>query len=147
MKDKFILLIEDNQDDVDLTLRAFRKSNIANRTVITRDGAEALDFLFAQGEHVQRDSSHIPVVILLDLNLPKIDGLSVLKEIRSNPVTRYIPVVVLTTSKAENDVVESYSLGANSFIQKPVDFNRFSEVVSNFGLYWLIMNETVPAGE
>ncbi|MFP4385233.1 MAG: response regulator [Spirochaetia bacterium] len=146
MKDRYILLVEDNQDDVDLTLRAFKKNNIGNQTVVVRDGAEALDFIFARGEFSRRDPSHIPIVILLDLNLPKIDGLKVLKAIRENPVTRLIPVVVLTTSKTEADIVNSYSMGANSFIQKPVDFKKFTEVVSNFGLYWLLINEAVPKG-
>lgn len=135
-----ILLIEDNPDDVELTLHAFKQFKISNRVHVLRDGAEALDFLFGRGAHAQRDAADWPKVILLDLKLPRVDGLEVLRRIREDPRTRPIPVVILTSSREERDIVEGYRLGVNSFIQKPVDFAQFGETVRTLGLYWLILN-------
>jgi two-component system response regulator len=140
-KKKVILLVEDNPDDELLTLRAMRKNNIANEIIIARDGAEALDYIFRKGNYAGRDLEEHPQVILLDLNLPKIGGLDVLREIRSNERTALYPVVILTSSKEERDLVEGYRLGANSYIRKPVDFNQFSEAIRQLGLYWLVLNE------
>lgn len=137
-----ILLVEDNPDDELLTMRAFHKSNFKNEVVVTRDGAEALDYLFATGSYADRDPRELPHMVLLDLKLPKIDGLGVLERIRSNELTRFLPVVVLTTSNEQEDLVKSYSLGANSYIRKPVDFNQFIQSVQQLGLYWLILNES-----
>ena len=139
-----ILLVEDNPDDVALTLRAFRKNNILNEVVVASDGAEALDWLFTRGAHAGRDPGEMPAFVLLDLKLPKIDGLGVLREVRSDPRTKLLRVVVLTTSREDEDVVESYSLGANSYIRKPVDFDEFIHAVGQLGLYWLILNEPPP---
>lgn len=139
--EKVILLVEDNPDDELLTLMAFKDNNIRNEVVIARDGAEALDFLFGTGKYQGRDVNMLPQVTLLDLKLPKIDGLEVLKRIRSDEITRLLPVVVLTSSKEEIDIVKSYQLGANSYIRKPVDFEQFSEAIKQLGLYWLILNE------
>ena len=136
-----ILLIEDNPNDVELTLRALRKNNLANSIHVFSDGAEALDYFFANGEFLDRDMSSSPKLVILDLKLPKIDGLEVLKQIKSNDRTRLIPVVVLTSSKEENDVIAGYRLGANSFIVKPVDFERFTNTISELGMYWLLLNE------
>jgi two-component system response regulator len=144
MRADTILLVEDNPDDVDLTVRAFEKNNILNTLVVARDGAEALDYLFARGAYSDRDRRDIPAVILLDLKLPKIDGLDVLKQIRADPGVRLVPVVILTSSREEQDRLQSYSLGANSYVQKPVDFDRFSEAARQLGLYWLVLNETPP---
>ena len=138
---KVILLVEDNPDDELLTLRAMRKNNIANEIVVARDGAEALDFIFGTGAYAGRNTVERPQVILLDLNLPKIGGLEVLKKIREDRRTTLYPVVILTSSKEEKDLVESYRLGANSYIRKPVDFNQFSEAIRQLGLYWLVLNE------
>jgi len=138
---KIILLVEDNPDDEMLTLRAMHKNKIANEIIVARDGAEALDYIFCTGNYEQRDITEIPQVILLDLNLPKIGGLEVLKRIRSDDRTALYPVVVLTSSKEERDLVESYRLGANSYIRKPVDFNQFSDAIRQLGLYWLVLNE------
>lgn len=140
--DKFIVLIEDNPDDAALTLRAFRKSNLSNDVTVFRDGVDALDFLHGTGPHEGRDLSVQPEVILLDLKLPKLDGLEVLERLRNHPTTRLLPVVMLTTSQEQDDRVKSYSLGANSYIRKPVDFIKFMEVVQTVGLYWLILNES-----
>ena len=136
-----ILLVEDNPTDVELTLRALKKNNFANKVHVVTDGAEALEFIFASGAYEGRDINHRPRVILLDLKLPKVDGLEVLRKIKSDERTRDIPVVVLTSSKEEKDRVESYRLGVNSYIAKPVDFNQFTKAVSELGLYWLLLNE------
>jgi two-component system response regulator len=136
-----ILLVEDNPDDIELTLRAFRKNNIANDLVITRDGAEALDYLFCRGAYSQRDIADLPRLILLDLNLPKLDGLQVLERLRADERTKLVPVVILTSSKEEQDMVNGYEFGANSYVRKPVDFNEFVEAVRHIGLYWLLINE------
>lgn len=139
-----ILLVEDNPDDEALTIRALKKNNIGNALVVVRDGAEALDFLFCQGAYIDRDPQEKPQVILLDLKLPKVDGLEVLRRIRSTDSTRTLPVVVLTSSREEQDLIQSYSLGANSYVRKPVDFAQFIEAVLNLGLYWLVLNEAPP---
>ena len=136
-----ILLVEDNPNDVELALHALKKNNIANRIEIVRDGAEALDFIFCTGAYASRSMDHAPKVILLDLKLPKVDGLEVLRQIKSDPRTRAIPVVVLTSSREDHDVVESYNLGVNSYIVKPVDFEQFTESVRQLGMYWLLLNQ------
>jgi two-component system response regulator len=135
-----ILLIEDNQQDLDLALRALRKANLANRIHVARDGEEALQFIFCEGPHADRTIENGPKVILLDLKLPKIDGLEVLHRIKGDPRTKAIPVVILTSSKEQNDVVESYNLGVNSYIVKPVNFELFSEAVQKLGMYWMLLN-------
>ena len=137
-----ILLVEDNPDDVELTLRAFRKSNVANEVVVVRDGVEALEYLFATGRYADRDSNALPQVVLLDLNLPRISGLEVLERVRAHAKTKLLPVVILTSSIEERDLVNGYSLGANSYVQKPVDFDRFVDAVGQIGSYWLRLNET-----
>lgn len=137
-----ILLVEDNQYDAELTLRALKNNHLANRVIVVRDGEEALDFIFARGAFSDRRVEDIPRVILLDLKLPKVDGLEVLKAVKSDPRTRFIPVVILTSSKEEKDIVESYQLGANSYIVKPVDFDKFIEAVNSLGLYWLLLNQS-----
>lgn len=147
MDNKIILLVEDNADDEALTLRAFKKNNILNDVMVARDGVEALDYLFARGVHAGRDPGQIPALTLLDLKLPKVDGLEVLRQIRANPSTRMLPVVILTSSKEEHDIASGYRLGANSYIRKPVDFTQFTEAVRQLGLYWLILNEAPPAEE
>ena len=134
MTNKTILLVEDNLDDVDLTLRALKKNNIKNEVIVANDGAEALDFLFGTGKYSGRDLTNMPTVILLDLKLPKIDGLEVLRRLRANELTKLLPVVILTSSKEEQDIINGYSLGVNSYVQKPVDFNQFAEAVSHLGL-------------
>lgn len=144
MENKIILLVEDNPDDEALTLRALKKNNISNRVIVARDGAEALDFLFAAGEHSGRDLRLMPQVVLLDLKLPKIDGLEVLRQLRASESTKFLPVVILTSSNEEQDRLTGYSLGANSYVRKPVDFNQFTEAVRQLGLYWLILNEQPP---
>ena len=135
-----ILLVEDNPHDVELTLRAFQKSKLANRIHVVRDGEEALAFLFRTGPYAERHNA-VPKVVLLDLKLPKVDGLEVLRRLRDNPETGTVPVVVLTTSREERDVVESYRLGVNSYIVKPVDFSQFTDVVQHLGMYWLVLNQ------
>lgn len=147
MHEKVILLVEDNPDDVALTMRALKKNNIMNEVVIARDGVEALDYLFGEGAWAGRDPAKIPVVILLDLKLPRVDGLEVLKRIRGDQRTRLLPVVILTSSNEEGDLISGYALGANSYVRKPVDFNQFSEAVRHLGLYWLLWNEPPPVGK
>jgi two-component system response regulator len=145
MNDRVILLVEDNPDDEALTLRALRKNNIGNQIVVARDGAEALEYLFATGAHTGRDLSVQPELILLDLKLPKVDGFEVLKALRGDPRTKLLPVVILTTSKEQQDIAISYDLGANSYVRKPVDFQQFTEAVLQLGLYWLVLNERPPS--
>jgi len=144
MSKRNILLVEDNPDDVALTLRALKKNNIANEVIMAKDGVEALEYLFGEGAYAGRDPTRVPAVILLDLKLPKIDGLEVLERLRNDDRTKLAPVVILTSSKEEQDLVRSYKLGANSYIRKPVDFIQFSEAVRQLGLYWLVLNEPVP---
>jgi len=136
-----ILLVEDNPSDIELTLHALKKNHLANRILVVRDGAEALEYIFGTGAYSGRDINNAPKVILLDLKLPKVDGMEVLKRIKSDERTRSIPVVVLTSSREERDIVESYRLGVNSYITKPVDFERFTEAVRQLGLYWLLFNQ------
>ncbi len=145
MGEKVILLVEDNADDEDLTLRALKKSNIMNRVVVARDGVQALDYLFIRGEHSTRDANEQPQVILLDLKLPKLDGLEVLRSLRADPRTKLLPVVILTSSAEEQDIIRGYDLGANSYIRKPVDFTQFVDAVRQLGLYWLVLNQPPPA--
>lgn len=144
MANKTILLVEDNLDDVDLTLHALKKNNIRNEIIVAYDGAEALDYLFGTGKYSGRDLSSMPTIILLDLKLPKVDGLEVLRRLRANEHTKLLPVVILTSSKEEQDILKGYSLGVNSYVRKPVDFNQFAEAVSHLGLYWLLLNEVPP---
>ncbi len=141
MKSKIILLAEDNPDDVKLTLRALKKSNILNEVVVAQDGVEAVDYLFGAGKYAGRDTKVLPQVVLLDLKMPRMDGLEVLQRVRADERTKLLPVVVLTTSSEDRDRVESYKLGANSYIRKPVDFDQFVDAVQNLGLYWLVLNE------
>jgi len=141
---KAILLVEDNDDDVALTLRAFKRSHLMNPLVVARDGVEALDFLFARGAHADRASKGLPTLVILDLKLPKLDGLGVLKAIRADERTRFLPVVILTSSKEEQDLVSGYTLGANSYVRKPVDFTEFIEAVKVLGIYWLMINQIPP---
>ena len=142
--DKAILLVEDNPGDEALTLRALKKNNIRDEVVVARDGVEALDYLFGTGTHAGRDPADLPQVMLLDLKLPRLDGLEVLKRVRGDERTRRLPVVILTSSREESDMVRGYDLGANSYVRKPVDFTEFLESVRQLGLYWLILNETPP---
>ena len=144
MNYKMILLVEDNPDDEALTVRALSKNKIANNLSVVRDGAEALEFLFCTGAYSERNPEDMPEVILLDLKLPKVDGLEVLRQIRADKRTHLLPVVILTSSKEEQDLITSYSLGANSYIRKPVDFNQFVEAVHQLGMYWLVLNEPPP---
>lgn len=144
MEDKIILLVEDNADDEKLTLRALKKNNICNEVVVARNGAEALDFLFGTGAYAGRNLNLMPQVILLDLKLPKLSGLEVLRRMRTDDRTRLLPVVILTSSNEEQDRLNGYDLGANSYVRKPVDFNQFSEAARQLGLYWLILNEPAP---
>lgn len=144
MSNKVILLVEDNPDDQALTLRALKMHNILNPVVVARDGVEALDYLFATGAHAGRDTGVQPALILLDLKLPRIDGMDVLRRIREDSRTKLLPVVVLTSSREEQDVVEGYGCGANAFVRKPVDFQQFSESVRQLGLFWLVVNELPP---
>lgn len=142
--DKFILLVEDSQRDEELALRSLRKNNIQNKVVVVRDGAEALDFLLAAGAHAGRNSAELPTVVLLDIKLPKIDGLEVLRRIRAEERTRLLPVVILTSSKEDKDRLAGYTSGANSYVRKPIEFSEFADAVRQLGLYWLILNEPPP---
>lgn len=144
MENKPILLVEDNPDDEALTLRALKKNHISNQIVVARDGAEAVDFLYGTGTHAGRNLDILPAVVLLDLKLPKLDGLEVLRRIRSDARTALLPVVILTSSREDQDLLRSYSLGANSYVRKPVDFNQFVEAVRQLGMYWLLLNESPP---
>jgi two-component system response regulator len=142
--DKVILLVEDNDDDEALTRRSFKKNNILNEVVVAHDGVEALDYLFGAGAYAGRDPTNLPQVVLLDLKLPKVDGLEVLRRIRGDERTRLLPVVILTSSNEEQDLSHGYALGANSYVRKPVDFDQFNEAVKALGLYWLVWNEAPP---
>lgn len=144
MEKKTILLVEDNPDDRDLTVRALKRHNLGEDLVLARDGVEALDYLFGQGDYAGRDASDCPQVVLLDLKLPKLSGLEVLQRMRADPRTRLLPVVILTTSSEDQDRLQGYGLGANSFVRKPVDFEKFSDAVRELGLYWLVWNEAPP---
>ena len=144
MDDKVILLVEDNADDEVLTLRALKKNNIRNEVIVARDGSEALDYLFGTGIHAGRNLSVMPQIILLDLKLPKLDGFEVLNRVRASEITKLLPVVILTTSNEDQDRIRGYDLGANSFVRKPVEFEKFIEAVRQLGLYWLILNEPAP---
>jgi two-component system response regulator len=141
---KVILLVEDNASDEKLTVLAFKRSGVSNEVVVVRDGAAALDYLFGTGKHADRDPSVLPSVVLLDLKLPKIDGLEVLRRIRADEGTKFLPVVVLTSSKEDEDVLHSYELGANAYVRKPVEFSKFAEAAKTLGLFWLLMNEPAP---
>ena len=145
MHDRVIVLVEDNAADEELTLRAFRKSNIVNRVVVVRDGAEALDYFFERGAHASRPADEIAQVVLLDLKLPKVDGIGVLRALRADPRTRLLPVVVLTSSGEDQDLVRCYGLGANSYVRKPVDFMQFVDAIHQLGRYWLMINQAAPS--
>lgn len=136
-----ILLVEDNMNDAELVTRALRKVNLANHLVHVKDGAEALDFIFATGDYAEREITNVPRVILLDIKMPRVDGIEVLRQVRSNPQTKLIPIVIMTSSKEEQDIVKSYQLGVNSFVVKPVDFNDFARAVSELGMYWVLTNQ------
>ena len=144
MEEKIILLVEDNPNDVKLTLRAFKKNNIKNKIIVAKDGVEALDYLFGTGVHARRDLNVMPKVILLDLKLPKVNGIEVLKRVRENPWTNLLPVIILTSSNEDKDVIESYLNHANSYIRKAVDFEQFSYDMQQLGIYWLVINEPPP---
>jgi two-component system, response regulator len=144
MRDRVIVLVEDNANDEELTLRAFRKSNIVNRVVVVRDGAEALDYFFCRGAHAGRSTTDVAQLVLLDLKLPKVDGLDVLRALRADERTRLIPIVILTSSAEDQDLLRGYGLGANSYVRKPVDFGQFVEAVRQLGLYWLVINQAAP---
>ena len=144
MDDRIILVVEDDADDVDLTLRAFKKARIAQKVVAVRDGVEALDYLFGTGTYAGRDPGVKPAVVLLDLKLPRLNGIEVLQRLRADARTRLLPVVVLTSSKEDRDLIDSYHNGCNRYVRKPVDFNKFAEAIANLGLYWLVLNELPP---
>ena len=146
MRNKIILLVEDNPDDELLTLRALKKNGVLNEVVVAHDGVEALDYLFASGTHSERDAGDMPQLILLDLKLPRVDGLEVLKRLRSDERTRLLPVVILTSSKEQQDMLDGYGLGANSYVRKPVNFEQFVKAVEQLKLYWLVLNEAPPGG-
>ena len=143
-KERTILLVEDNPDDIELTLRALKQYNIKNEIAVARDGAEALDYLFATGTYSNRDTTTMPAVVILDLKLPKVDGLEVLQRMRADERTKLVPVVILTSSKEERDMINGYKFGANSYVRKPVDFTQFVEAARQLGLYWLVINEPPP---
>lgn len=145
MSDKVILLIEDNLSDIELTKRAFQKNAIGNKIVVAEDGQEALDYLFCSGAYSARNSAEMPILILLDLKLPRIDGLEVLRRLRADGRTRRIPIVILTSSSEEQDIAAGYDLGSNSYIRKPVDFHQFSDVIKQLGMYWLVINQAPPS--
>lgn len=145
LEEAYILLVEDNQDDIDLTLRALRKHDLNREVVVVKDGAEALEFLFCEGQHADRTPSNLPQLVLLDINLPKLSGIEVLRRLRSDPRTQLLPVVMLTTSRQDQDIVESYASGANSYVRKPVSFTEFTEAVKQLGVYWLVLNQYPPA--
>jgi two-component system, response regulator len=145
MNPKDILLVEDNRSDIDLTLRAFEKSNVSNRIIVAEDGEEALDYLHGTGKFTERDTTDFPALVLLDINIPKLNGFEVLRRIRSDERTRRILVIILTSSKEEQDIADGYDLGVNSYIRKPVDFNKFLAAIGQIGLYWLVINEPPPA--
>jgi two-component system response regulator len=144
LKEKYVLLVEDNPDDEELTLVALKENHIGNPVVVVRDGAEALEYFFGPEGQADADSQSLPVVVLLDLKLPKVNGLEVLRRLRENDRTKYLPIVILTSSKEEEDRLQSYALGANSYVRKPVDFGQFIEAVKQLGLYWLVWNEPPP---
>lgn len=144
MTEQVILLVEDNASDIGLTKRAFKKSAIGNALVVAEDGQEALDYLFGAGAHAGRDVTNLPMLVLLDLKLPRVDGLEVLRRVRADPRTRRVPVVILTSSTEEHDLAASYDLGTNSYIRKPVDFQQFADVIKQLGMYWLVINEPPP---
>ncbi|WP_421655454.1 response regulator [Leptothermofonsia sp. ETS-13] len=145
VRERSILLVEDNPDDEVLAIRALRRSRITNEIVVVHDGVEALDYLFGRGAYAGRDLSNQPAVILLDLKLPRMDGIEVLRELRAHESTRLLPIVILTTSEEEQDVINSYSLGCNSYVRKPIDFLQFSQAVQQLGMYWLLLNEAPPS--
>lgn len=145
MSEMRILLVEDNPDDEALTLRALKRQNVVNEIIVVRDGAEAIDYLFSEGEYTDRVPNGNPTLMLLDLKLPKVDGLEVLRRVRSDKRTRMIPVIILTSSDEEKDIIDSYSLGANSYVRKPVDFDQFGEAVRQLHLYWVLLNEPPPS--
>jgi two-component system response regulator len=145
MMEKTIMLVEDNPDDEELTLRALRKASIANNVFVARDGQEALDFLFGTGQHAGREPLTMPAVVLLDLKLPKLDGIDVLQRMRADPRTRLVPVVVLTSSSEDEDMLRSYQSGANSYVRKPIEFSEFAHAVTQLGMYWMLINQTPPA--
>jgi two-component system response regulator len=144
MKERSILLVEDNADDEELTLRALRQANIANEVVVARDGSEALDYLYGSGRYADRDLETMPAVVLLDLKLPKLSGIDVLRKMRSEPSTRLMPVVILTSSSEDEDMVRSYESGANSYVRKPVEFAAFANAVAQLGIYWMLLNQPAP---
>ncbi len=144
MEEKIILLVEDNPNDVELTKRALTKNKVLNKVIVAEDGVEALDYLFGTGSYEGKEPNPLPTIVLLDLKLPRVDGLEVLKAIRENKRTKHLPVVILTSSKEDHDLLESYDLGCNSYIRKPVDFVQFSEAIQHLGLYWLVLNEPPP---
>ena len=143
--EKIIMLVEDNPDDEELTLRALRKANIANDVFVARDGQEALDFLFSTGKHAGRDPSILPTVVLLDLKLPKLNGIDVLQRMRADPRTKLIPVVVLTSSSEDEDMLKSYQSGENSYVRKPIEFSAFADAVTQLGMYWMLLNQSPPS--
>jgi two-component system response regulator len=142
--EKVILLVEDNPDDEELTIRSLRKANLSNELAVVRDGSEALDYLFCTGAYADRDPARLPTVVLLDLKLPKVNGIEVLQHLRANPRTSLVPVVVLTSSTEDEDMLDSYKCGANSYVRKPVDFNSFADAVTQLGIYWLLHNQGPP---